>query len=317
MRRLALALSLPLLLASCGAAPAAAPSPSPASAAPVASPVSTPETPPSVAPTAVPTTTPAPAASATATPARPALAAIPAAKRIGPLAFISQTLNNCGPASIAEVLGYYGVQRTQAQVASVLRPNLPDYGMSLYGVPFYAESVGMSASGGVSGNAQLIKAFVANGLPVIVADQVSRADATRHFRPIDGYDDNGAWFIGSDPYLGPNHQISYADFDDIWRISGGRWVVIYPPAKQELVDAIVARYGDRAGSIRAGLQRAEQRAAQQPRLPWSWLELADVQIDSGDLTDAGPNIQKGTQLGLPFEAHWLQLKLQRAGGVAA
>lgn len=256
------------------------------------------------------------AAQATATASGVQLAPIPAAKRIGPLMFISQTLNNCGPASIAEVLNYHGVQRTQAQVAAVLRPDLPAYGMSLYGVPFYAESVGMKATGGVSGSDQLLKAFVANGLPVIVADQVSRADATRHFRPIDGYDDAGGWFIGSDPYLGPNHQISYADFDDIWHISGGRWVVLYPPAKQGLVDAILARYGNRAAALEAGLQRAEQRVAQQPKLPWSWLELADAQIDSGNLKNAGPNIQKGAQLGLPFEAHWLQMKLQRAGGLA-
>ncbi len=245
------------------------------------------------------------------------LANIPPAKRIGPLPFISQTLNNCGPASIAEVLNYFGTQRSQTQVAAVLRPDLPDYGMSLYGVPFYAESVGMKAVGGVAGSDDLVKAFVANGLPIIVADQVSRTDATRHFRPIDGYDDQAGYFIGSDPYLGPNHQISYAEFDDIWRISGGRWVVLYPPGKQDLVDSVLARYGNRSQAIQAGLQRAEQRVAQQPKLPWSWLELADMQIDSGHLKDAGPNIQKGIQLGLPFEAHWLQLKLQRAGGLAA
>ena len=245
------------------------------------------------------------------------LATVPAAKRIGPLSFISQTLNNCGPASIAEVLGYYGVQRTQAQVASVLRPDLPAYGMSLYGVPFYAESVGMRAAGGVSGNAQLLKAFVANGIPVIVADLVSANDATRHFRPIDGYDDSAGYFIGSDPYLGPNHKIGYAEFDELWKISNNRWVALYPPDKKTVVDAILAHNWSRQQAVEAGLARAELRIQQQPKLPWSWLELADVQIDAGNVKDAAPNIQKGIQLGLPFEAHWLQLKLQRAAGPAA
>jgi predicted double-glycine peptidase len=242
------------------------------------------------------------------------LATIPPAKRIGPLIFISQTLNNCGPASIAEILNYFGIRRSQAEVAAVLRPDLPAYGMSLYGVPFYAESVGMRAAGGIAGTDELIKAFVANGLPVIVADQVSRTDATRHFRPIDGYDDQEGWFIGSDPYLGPNHKIAYADFDDLWRISTNRWVVIYPPAKQDLVDAILARYWSRDAAVQAGLQRANQRMAQQPWLPWTWLELADL---LGDLKSAGENIQKGSALGLPFEAHWLQMKLQRASSRAA
>jgi predicted double-glycine peptidase len=263
----------------------------------------------------------APTSAIAVAPASPAASAtpppLPANKRIGPLVFISQTLNNCGPASIAEVLSFFGVQRTQAQVAAVLRPDLPAYGMSLYGVPFYAESVGMKATGEVAGSDQLIKAFVASGIPVIVSDQVSKTDATRHFRPIDGYDDQAGYFIGSDPYLGPNHQISYAEFDDIWRISANRWVAVYPPSMQDVVDMVMTRYGNHAQAVQAGLARAEQRAAQQPKLPWSWLELADMQIDAGNLQEAGPYIQKCSQLGLPLEAHWLQLKLQRAGGLAA
>jgi predicted double-glycine peptidase len=241
----------------------------------------------------------------------------PPATRIGPLTFISQTLNNCGPASVAEVLQYYGVQRTQAQVAQVLRPNLPVYGMSLYGVPFYAETAGMQAAGGVAGTDALLKAFIANGIPVIVSDQVSVADHTRHFRPIDGYDDAAGWFIGSDPYLGPNHKIGYADFDDIWAISNNRWVAIYPPDKQPLVDAVLSRAWNRQQAVQAGLARAQDRVQRQPDLPWSWLELADMQIDAGNLQDAGPNIQRGGQLGVPYEAHWLQIKLQRASGTAA
>jgi hypothetical protein len=199
----------------------------------------------------------------------------------------------------------------------VLRPDLPAYGMSLYGVPFYAESVGMRAAGGVNGNDEMMKALVANDIPIIVSDLVSPTDATRHFRPIDGYDDGPGYFIGSDPYLGANHKISYADFDGLWKISNNRWVVIYPPNKQAPVDGVLGRYWNRGQALQAGLQRAELRTLQQPNLPWSWLDLADMQIDGGNVKDAGPNIQKGIQLGLPSEARWLQMKLQRATGPAA
>ncbi len=231
--------------------------------------------------------------------------------------FISQTLNNCGPASVAEVLDFLGLHRTQAQVAQVLRPNLPAYGMSLAGVPFYAESLGMRTVEGVGASDTLVKTFVANGLPVIVSDLVSRQEPIRHFRPIDGYDDGAGYFIGSDPYLGPNHRISYADFDDLWQISGGRFVVLYPPDRQPLVDAIMASY-DRASAYQQALAKAELRAAQQPRLAWSWMDLADSQIELGQLSAASRSVQQAAQLGLPFESHWLQLKLQRAtSGTAA
>jgi uncharacterized protein len=237
---------------------------------------------------------------------------LPSANRIGPLLFISQTLNNCGPASVAEVLDFYGLHKTQAQVAQVLRPSLPVYGMSLYGVPFYAESVGMQSIEAVGGTDVLLKALISNGIPVIVSDLVSKTENIRHFRPIDGYDDGGRYFIGSDPYLGPNHKISYADFDDLWKISNNRWVILYPPDKQPLVDSVLTQYWNKSAALQAGLQRAQDRVSTQANLPWSWLELADMQIDAGDLSDATANLQKGMQIGVPFEGHWLQLKLDRA-----
>jgi len=238
--------------------------------------------------------------------------ALPLTQRIGPLTFISQTLNNCGPASVAEVLDFYDVHKTQAQVAQVLRPQLPTYGMSLYGVPFYAESVGMRSYEAVGGTDQVLKAFIANGIPVIVSDLVSKTERIRHFRPIDGYDDSAGYFIGTDPYLGPNHKIAYSDFDDLWSISNNRWVIVYPPDKQPVVDSVLAQYWDHATALQQGLQHAQQRLATQPNMPWSWLEMADMQIDAGDYNDAASNLQKGMSIGVPFEGHWLQLKLQRA-----
>ncbi len=225
----------PLTLMACGeAAPQAASplaTPQPSVAASVAPAVSAPPTAvPTLAPPLEPTATSGPVI--TPTPAAPpgvTITPTEPAKRLGPLVFISQTLNNCGPASVAEVLDYFGVHKTQAQVASVLRPTLPDYGMSLYGVPFYAESVGMKTLGGVGASDDLLKVLISNGIPVIVSDLVSPQERIRHFRPIDGYDDAQGYFIGSDPYLGPNHKITYAEFDEIWKVSQNQFIAVFPP----------------------------------------------------------------------------------------
>src|SRR4051812_15008199 len=47
----------------------------------------------------------------------------PESLRLPGFQYIRQTLNNCGPASIAEVLHYWGVERTQDDVRVVLRPD--------------------------------------------------------------------------------------------------------------------------------------------------------------------------------------------------
>jgi hypothetical protein len=104
---------------------------------------------------------------------------------LGPLVNIAQTWNNCGPASLAEVLAYWGISRTQGQIQAVLRVDGPTRGMTPYGVPGYARSLGMRALVGVDGTEALVKALISNGFPVIVSQQVSLTYRIGHYRPIE------------------------------------------------------------------------------------------------------------------------------------
>lgn len=170
-------------------------------------------------------------------------AALPAKASLGPLTFISQTLNNCGPSSVAEVLDYWGIHRTQGQVQTVLRADGNPFGMAPFGIPAYARSVGMSTLMGAGGSDALVKALVGGGFPVIVSQWVSLSDHYGHYRPIEAYDDSSGVFVSSDPYLGPNHAIGYDEFDKIWASNNNRFYVIYPPAKQAQLNAIVTSVG--------------------------------------------------------------------------
>src|SRR5581483_8315023 len=101
---------------------------------------------------------------------------------------------------------------------------------------------GMNTLMGVGGSQQLVKSLVANGFPVNVSQWVSLTDHYGHYRPIEGYDDAKGVFIASDPYLGPNHQISYDEFGKIWN-TNNRFMVIFPTAKQPLLLAVLAANG--------------------------------------------------------------------------
>ncbi len=158
---------------------------------------------------------------------------------VGPLINIPQTWNNCGPASIAEVLAYWGIDRTQDQVRVALRVNGIGRGMSPYGVPGYARSVGVRALVGVGGSETLIKDLISNGFPVIVSQLVSLADPIGHYRPVEAYDDRQSIFTSSDPYLGPGHEITYADFKTMWSRSGNGFIVLYPAARQARLGAVL------------------------------------------------------------------------------
>ncbi len=212
---------------------------------------------------------PAPAASEVPAPVKPVssvpVAATPSALRLGPLQYIRQTLNNCGPASIAEVLKYWGVNQTQDQAQALLRPDGNSRGMMPYPVPSYIHSLGMSSLMGVGGNDTLVKALVANGFPVIIAQAVSATDRTGHYREIEGFDDGKGVFISTDSYLGPNHEIGYAEFNQIWT-GNQRFMVVYPPAKQTLLDAVTASVNwDKTAAYQADLARPQrQRPGETP-----------------------------------------------------
>jgi predicted double-glycine peptidase len=169
-----------------------------------------------------------------------AAAPTPPAASLGPLSHIVQTMNNCGPASVAEVLGYWGIHKSQAEVQAVLRADGNPGGMSPFGIPSYARSLGLSTLIGAAGSDDLVKAFIANGLPVIVSQWVSLSDHYGHYRPIEAYDDKRGVFVSSDPYLGDKHPISYKEFDAIWASNNERFYVIYPPSKQPIIDRILA-----------------------------------------------------------------------------
>lgn len=184
-----------------------------------------------------------PVQAARAAGAHVAVAPVRSAAAIGPLINIPQTWNNCGPTSVAEVLAYWSIQRTQEQTKAVLRGDGNPHGMAPYDVPVYMRSLGMRGLVGVGGSERLVKALVGNGFPVIVSQYVSATDHVGHYRPIQSYDDVQGTFVSSDPYLGQGHAIGYGEFDAIWQSTDRRFLVLYPPPKGPLLDAVLSSVG--------------------------------------------------------------------------
>jgi hypothetical protein len=161
---------------------------------------------------------------------------------IGSLVHVDQTLDNCGPAAIGEVLRYYGIVKSQQELQSILRPNNP-YGMTTDGIPGYARSVGLRALVGTHGSPAVIKELVKAGLPVIVEQHLSDDDAQLHYRAIEGYDDALSQFVAADPYFGPRYALNYSDFEQLWRPASHTFVVLYPPSKQPALDDALSAAG--------------------------------------------------------------------------
>ncbi len=239
---------------------------------------------------------------------------------LGPLINIPQTWNNCGPASIAEVLSYWGIYKTQGEIQAVLRVDGPSRGMMSYGVPSYARSLGMRALVGVGGTEALIKALISNGFPAIVSQEVSVSDHIGHYRPIESYNDRQGVFVSSDPYLGQGTAISYGDFAQIWQRSGNGFIVLYPPSRRAKLAAVLAAAGwDKSRAYQADLVRLQKR--HYPAYPaqqnvagvsphgfarYRYLSLAWDEVQLGRYAAARQYLQQAAQQGAnPAHIRWI------------
>jgi ABC-type bacteriocin/lantibiotic exporter with double-glycine peptidase domain len=152
-----------------------------------------------------------------------------------PMNYQAQTWNNCGPASIAIVLGYYDHWITQRRVNEQVPPgpspcDIADYvtQYDLMARPYESPpSVGP------------IRLLLANGIPVIANQLLESGSDIGHYRVVKGYDDASREFITDDPLQrkGPEFQLAY---DVCARLSNhGAFVPIYPPEKDSLVRSLM------------------------------------------------------------------------------
>lgn len=158
---------------------------------------------------------------------------------VGSLIHTDQTLDNCGPAAIAEVLRYYGITKSQQELQSILRAGNPS-GMTTDVIAPYVAGLGLRAYVRPNGTEAQVKSLIRAGLPPIVEQTVSASDPQLHYRAIEGYDDQLDRFIAADTLLGPRHPLAYAEFDRIWKTTSRELIVIYPPARQQALAAALA-----------------------------------------------------------------------------
>lgn len=149
---------------------------------------------------------------------------------------VRQTYNACGPASITQVLGYYGLNVRMEDVSRQTRPNENAY-MTAHAIARFAPTVGMKAKLYTGGSLNVVRLAIQNGLPLIALQSYTN-NAGRvipHWRVIVGYDDYYRQAYLMDPLLG-YVTMDYQDFSDVWARQQGQFAVMYPPAMTRIVD---------------------------------------------------------------------------------
>ncbi len=237
---------------------------------------------PSQAPTDTPTSLPTlipnqPTATAepTATP-QPSPTPIPSKVELPPPLWEQQGANNCGPATLALYLRFYGWQGLQQDIADVVKP-VPDE------LVYYVRThVGwLGAEFRVGGDLQLLKELIAAGFPVMIEESFffdtpywPNDDLwAAHYLLLTGYDDTAQTFTGQDSFHGPNQVIAATTIDSYWQIFNRVYLLVYPTAQEASLKHILGDNWDPDLNRQHALEVAKAETVSTPNNAYVWFNL--------------------------------------------
>jgi tetratricopeptide (TPR) repeat protein len=269
------------------------------------------------APTATATLTPMPTPMPTPTPAPLYAPAQPAALLTG-IRHEWQTWNNCGPATLAMNLSFFGSSLDQAAIGAVLRPYPDDKNVSPYELVNFAQSQGYRAVELVNGNDDLLRALVSNGIPVLLETWHEPApdDGLGHYRLLVGYDDglqqwtlydsyDAAGLVSTETYAGI--RMEYAKLAAWWKLFNRAFVLVYPPAQESLVAALLADFGVTPARMWTDAEvRARAELALDANDAFAWFNLGGSLVAQGRSAEAAAAFDQARALGLPWRMLWYQ-----------
>lgn len=289
------------------------------------------------APAASPTPRPTATSWATATPV-PAPTATPAPPTPTPLLFQPaqpsvllaglrhewQTWNNCGPATIAMNLSYFGSTIDQAQAGAVLRLSADDKNVSPYELVGYAQQQGYVSRRLVNGSTDLARTLLSNGIPVLVETwhEDGPNDGLGHYRLLVGYDDAAqTWtvydsydrtnLISAEPYGGL--RFSFGEMDKLWKVFNRAFVLAYPPDRAPVVDAILGAYSISEPTMYAAAAvEAQAELTANPGDAFAWFNLGSSLTAQGQYGEAAAAFDQARAIGLPWRMLWYQFEIFEA-----
>jgi hypothetical protein len=253
-------------------------------------------------------------------------AALPTAVALSGLRHEWQTWNNCGPATLAMNLSYFGSTLDQAAIGAVLRRSADDKNVSPDELAAFAQAQGMQAAVRVNGSADLLRALVAAGYPVLIETWLEEHpnDGMGHYRLITGYDDTAQAWIAYDSYVSNGLVLGggakdgsaadeyrgiyfpYAQAAEWWKVFNHTYVLAYPPAAGVEVQAILGDTFDTSGQWAAAEATARAALAANPNDAFAWFNLGSSLWAMGRATEAVDAFDQARAIGLPWRMLWYQ-----------
>lgn len=267
-------------------------------------PTATPDSGDDVSPTAVPE----PTATQEPTPVpepEPEPIELPDSAFLGDMTHIYQTFNNCSAASVCMLLSHYDVVMDQETLRPVMRPNEGTrHGKKEYMTGFLQEQ-GFEAPLMHGGDVETLQAFLANDIPVLVQQWLELdADPIGHYSVVRGYDNNSGVFRLNDSMHGEDFRVGYDEFTAKWRAFSYRFIPVYLPEQQDIVDRILGEQVNITVNRERTLERIRVELEARPDDPELIYSLGTNLHDLGRYEEAIDAYERAAAIGLPPKMLW-------------
>ncbi len=273
---------------------------------PTATATAIPSATPTTAATVVPTATPSPEPTQPTKQANVVLPDLPTSFRVPTVRHEAQSMNNCGPATVAMQLSTFGRKETQNQIQPFLRPDKDDRNVSPNEMAAYVQSIGFRSKMIVGGTVPLLKNLLVNGVsPIVETWFIPHVnDEMGHYRLLIGYE--GDTLIFYDSYNGPNIRIKEAEFDNLWKVFNRVAVVSWTRQQEEVVNGLLQNYLDDNTMIANALSVAHAEVAVNPQDKFAWFNVGTNLLAMGDTAGAVQAYNRARRLNLPWRMLWYQ-----------
>jgi tetratricopeptide (TPR) repeat protein len=248
--------------------------------------------------------TPAPTPTLTPTPTP-----LPAAISLPVPAWERQDINNCGPATLAMALRFWGWQGDQSDIARLLKPDRKDRNVNVEELVYFVRTRAgwLNVEYRVGGNLETLKRLLAQGLPVMVEEGMHLEDTfwpnddhwAAHYLLLTGYNDATQTFTGQDSFHGADQAVPYTELTKNWQVFNHVYILLYPPDQQQAVQSILGEDWDIDTNRQDALDSNQAETETNPLNAFAWFNLGTNLVYFERYAEAADAYDRALVLELP------------------
>jgi len=239
----------------------------------------------------------------------PSPTAGPGAVSLSPPAWERQDWNNCGPATLAQYLRFYGWEGDQFDISETMKPERADRNVNIEELVHYVRNQAgwLQAQYRVGGDLATLKRFLAAGIPVMIeagyyfeGEYWPNDDRwAGHYLLLTGYNDEMEIFTAQDSFVGPDQQITYQELDGHWKAFNRIIVLIYPPEQEALVKNLLGPDWDPEQNRQRALQQSQRDVDDNPDDAFAWFNLGTNLVSLERYQEAARAYDRAREIGFP------------------